>query len=186
MRKTYRLAYSILGVLLAAPILVSLIQHVLNIGLAPNLDVFVTSYRNLITPIFGPLYSLVSGVLGQLGFAWTYPAWLPDLHALSFVCAAVYLAGHYNAQDQREAPDAKPQSPTRKIMRGVERVAFAMASGLFGLGLFWSFSVVLRVIGHWVEEDDKLIAKAGWATIAAVAAFYGANYLLLRMADGVT
>jgi hypothetical protein len=77
--------YSVLGVFFTVMALVSIIQHVFAVGLAPTLEVILETYRAMVHPIMDFLLGWVRWLFPQ----WTLPWWAKDMYALSFVGSAI-------------------------------------------------------------------------------------------------
>ena len=92
-RRTYDRAFAILGAMMAAPAIISLLQHIFDFDLSFHFRNFLQFYRALLRPFFDWIYGLFAPLLSLIGIV--LPAWLRDVHTLSFVGAAMTARADY-------------------------------------------------------------------------------------------
>ena len=80
----------VLGSLVAAPSMISVVQHAFDIGLQGAFLESVAHYRRLATPVIDLVQLPISALLHLIGVSWDIPQWCKDLHALSFVGAGIF------------------------------------------------------------------------------------------------
>lgn len=160
----------VLGALFAAPTLISLIQHIAQVGLHWYFADFVDFYRALVTPLIDLIQAPIRWLLAAFGIDWTIPRWVKDLHTLSFLGTGFLMRG---------VSTAYFESGIRTIVVGF---AIALLFGFIGYGLviilFLPF-VLTRMTEDKNDERtmhrDRTIRLVVAATIAAVVVFYVGN-----------
>ncbi|HCK84128.1 MAG TPA: hypothetical protein DHW63_06315 [Hyphomonadaceae bacterium] len=165
-----------LGILAASSSLISLVQHIAHVGLSPLFAEIVAYYRDIIGPVFDALYWPIHAIADAIGIEWRIPQIVRDLHLLSFLGASVYMLAARAAQYRS----------TAALSDNVRDFVY----GATGLGLV----AVLIILGEMITfgripwtaypktPSGRLELRrkregvlAGWATVAAVIAFYALN-----------
>lgn len=183
MRHTFATVYGGLGLLLAIPAFISVIQHVWDVGLVAYLSDFVTFYRALLHPVFEFLYAPIRPILQQWSI--NIPPWVQDLHALSIAGGGLWV----------RANNAAAEVDQEFIERGDrDYLGFTLKSmipAFFGLGLFvlvLTIAIAPLILAATVKtildgdhvdlEDSALQLVLQFLAIAAgVFAFYFVNAL---------
>lgn len=170
---------ALLGVLVSANAIISVIQHGFQIGLVPYLADLVSYYRQLTTPLFDVLYWPLETLFHLVGWRLAIPLWFQDLHLLSFIGGGLIGRGLAN----------------ERVIGGYwGGIVVGLIYGLIGFGLVLLFfvlmgmlipgtvhqSVQLRpnqnpVVALATFNAVKFAIGAGWATIGAVVLFYVLN-----------
>jgi hypothetical protein len=166
-RKTFDWTFALLGGLFTAPSVISLLQRSFTLSLAENFADFVAFYRGLTTPLFSVLY---------FPFQWLdIPAWVGDLHVLSFVGMGVWLRGYLVAHAEifREAGWR-----LRAIMLAVCAVLALLFLGL--PVLVWVLPVMFGWRGKRTAREYQATALVGWVAVGAVIAFYVGNHISMN------
>jgi len=142
---TVKKTFGLLGIILGTLSLVSFAQALLNVGLVPVLEDFLTFYRAVASAVFGLLL---------LGF--TPPQYVMDFWTLSFLGASAYcwVQGIENSRALR-GMNLNPQSRWW-------RVGLWLILGLSGLGLVVVSNTVnpLTYIDDFHEQPQDLMKGA--------------------------
>lgn len=138
----YGWAMMVLGALLSASSVISLIQHGFHFDLNWGFEHFVAFYRGIITPVLDVVLWPVNALLGQLNswfdIDWDIPQWMEDLWTLSFVGAAIEVRSNLRSTETLDMPRWKAQRIAwrmRLYMAGAFLLMFVVL-GLTGWGLF--------------------------------------------------
>ena len=84
--------WSVLGVVLSASSIISLLQQGLDISLAFSLSELVAYYRSLVTPIFEFLYNPLYWIFPSLEI----PNWVTDAQIVSIFVTSIYIKAKSN------------------------------------------------------------------------------------------
>jgi hypothetical protein len=175
-RSDYKFWIALLGALLSAPAIISLIQKLAKIGLAPTLAGILDYYRNLYYPVVGALQSLLAFIPWFDFYALIYSAFMSrdvykDLTALSLVSAiALYRVVMRNNLSLDELVSAT-------IVALVFFVVFAVLA-LTLIPLIFPLGVLLNMTRYKdnTERWEYLISLA--LAAVAVAVFYITNAII--------
>jgi hypothetical protein len=194
----YGWALMVLGALLSASSVISLIQHGFHFQLNWGFDHFVAFYRGMITPVMDVVLWPVQALLGWLHVDWIIPQWLKHLWVLSFVGAGI--AGRSLHRALLEEVQAEPEF-RRLARQGLSFVVmrafwvfwvWLFAIGLLGVGLFVVFFAFGKdeVLG---DGKDGIGDGIGFhhflrtnliMTVVAVIAFYVSNAIAPQLGLG--
>jgi hypothetical protein len=169
MKKAFDHMLWVLGALLSAPALISLVQRMLDIGLVAQFADFVSFYRALMHPVFEVLYAPL-----RMLFHWSIPHWVQDLQLLAFIGAGAIVRGAMVTDTEED-----------------KGLSATLGYGLFlvfaGLTFFGLAAFLLPVIFlNWkrLREDQRReqlgVAGSMAASLAAVIVFYVSNHLMSR------
>jgi hypothetical protein len=175
-RQDLSFATSAIGVTFAAATAINLIQHGFNIHLNWGFAHFLAFYRDALFPLINVIQWPVRAILEALDLKITVPAWLKDLHILSFVLGGLYVRGwsiEARARAQQELETAEEPGGVAgrgrlEITRRAARMTFsdmllqtvkAFVIGLFGASYpLWLHSLgavlVTRSDRYWREWDE--------------------------------
>lgn len=168
MQKGFKEVMALLGAMLAAPSIISLIQHFFAVGLVGYFADFVTFYRALVEPVFTVLYWPARALIAAMDWPLVIPAWLQDLHALSFAGAALFTRALVAAEAHEN-----------KTYNALAFAIFTFGFGVTLLGLFLLIGIAQAMTSRPEKQNNpplwRQVRLFGWATTFGVVAFYVAN-----------
>lgn len=164
LKKVYDEVQLLLGLLLAVPAIVSLIQHWTGFSIAEALLRGLDFYRGLASIVFGPLYALLERAAEAVGWRLAVPIWLKDLHTLSIVITGMW---------------ARAFRLAGNTARGWSFWPALLIVGLSGLGLLTIPFMLLAMVGVLKGQDFPSVRTVSWATTLGVVGFYVTNGLLV-------
>ena len=164
MRKVFDEIQALLGILVAIPAIVSLIQHWHEIQIADVLTDALSFYRGLATLVFGWLYAGVEKLAEVVGWEFRIPVWLKDLHTLSVISTSIFARAFRLAGNTANGWSFWP--------------SFLLIA-LSGLGLLTIPFMMLAMVGVLNGQSFPNIRTVAWATTLGVVAFYVTNGLLI-------
>jgi hypothetical protein len=161
----------IAGILFGVPTVVSLIQHIWGFELAGVLLLVLEQYRQLLAPVF----EFIQQPIAWFASLWHYqlPAWLNDLHTLSFIGASF----GYRALQKSNEP----------VTEGIWTYLSSIVWGAMFLGLYFIAKLVVSMFFGRRTQDQEMhtMFDAGWITALGVSIFYLANHaMVLRWIPG--
>ena len=199
-RNTFRAVITILGAIVAAPTLISMIQQILQVGLTWHFAEFVSFYRKLFAPIIDFIQWPLRTVLQWLQFDFAIPQWLKDLQILSFIGAGIGARSEMLVCRDYERDvipyfdfDQKPTEVIRDIFEFIRELlpdlhevsAFfedAVKTIVSGFTLFGLYFICLQPwIGGPFEEERRAARSTIGALILAVLAFYVGNAVAVEV-----
>jgi hypothetical protein len=170
-KREFDIVMMLLGALFAVPTIVSLIQHVLDVGLNWYFADFIEFYRRIITPAVDFVQAPIRWLIDALHIRWVIPVWFKDLHALSFIGAGIMTRGLTIAGTERGFQGA----PLLQLL-------VIAVMGFIGLGLLVMMILPLVLTGALDNKDDEVdvrensaIRRVALVTVGAVVAFYIGN-----------
>lgn len=164
--KIFRDIKFLIGILVVAPNVISLIEHVFEIGLRDAFGDLVTYYRSILSPLLSVLTTPIEQILSLLGVNFTFPNWARDVYALSFAGAGIAIRASADTY-------AEGQRPRVLMAAGAAK---AVTLGAVGLGLVNLLQVIAAMLGAavWPKAPNftRSVRRTGWAVAAAVIAFF--------------
>jgi hypothetical protein len=172
----------LIGAILSAPAIISLIQHIFDIGLIPVLEEAVAFYRAIVHPIV----QLVRDLLPWLP---ERPVLIPvdpanrdgglagdDLYVLSVAGANIL----FRSAATKFQASPHPAPFHELVIIWLLSVAVV---GLTGFGVVMMFGAAAALpyplLRHWLYSDDDFwspMSQAAWATLVSVGSFYVSNF----------
>lgn len=200
----FKQALWLLGVMLSASALISVLQGAFEIGLAPVLADSVAFYRSIADPLLDVLYVPVQFIAEKLHLHFQPPQWFRDAHIMSMIGAASRARATLAIDDETRTSE----------IGGMNFVLLAIA-GLLGFGLVLVLVIIFHMIFpplkrvtpppfrvfHSSENKDsfarmqhshhqerhlsyvsrKHLAISGWAVLSAVVVFYLLNTSIIGL-----
>jgi hypothetical protein len=190
MQSTFSRLTWLLGALLAAPTVISILQHSMKPTLAGEFAQALNFYRELLKPFFQVLYYPVRAIIQACHLSWSIPQWLSDLHMASFLSVGIIGRGIF----MLKAAEKRPERYTHTFKDGTTQelstsgqdfiaVLFLAFLGLVFAGvpllLMLPWSMWLSITNSKKDVSFTSVGLTAWATLAAVSLFYLANQYAL-------
>lgn len=168
-KRDFGWATAVLGGLLSAPMVISLVQQGFHVDLNWGFAHFVEFYRGFVHPIVDVIQWPLRVVMGWMQID-RFPLWLKDLHSLSFVGAAIFVRAGNMARRK------KPESFFDALSDQLSSIAQTLWIGFTGGGLIGPFLLAPRGEDLGVHTRRQLTMAA--AVLAAVVVFYVGNAIV--------
>lgn len=166
MKKAFEHMLWVLGALLSAPALISLVQRMFDVGLVTQFADFVAFYRELLQPVFEVLYAPL-----RMLFHWSVPEWVSDLQLLAFIGGGALMRGAMATDTEED----------KGLGSTVGYGLFLVFAGLTFFGLTAFLLPVIFLNWKRLREDQRRqqlgVAGSMAASLAAVIVFYVSNHL---------
>ncbi|MCB1443952.1 MAG: hypothetical protein KDJ72_13110 [Methyloceanibacter sp.] len=183
-----------LGFLVTASTVISLLQRGFDISLVFSLDRLLEYYRELVKPFYAILHVPWQWVFRQ--FDSVLPSWFQDAHTLSFICAAIsmraFTLGRFEGEEDKFPTVAHRLGGA--FFGGYTFLSLVLLPGilfsmlLLPVGFFnhyrWSGTTegllqnMLDIAAENSTLDNLLMGIFGWFTLFSVTAFFVVNTVL--------
>lgn len=133
MKQTYTFVLSLLGVLVAAPGVINIIQNGYAFSLGPFFLSILEYYRGIVHPVMELFYAPVRPVLA--GFGLVVPTGLFEVHAISFVATGIFFRSSFARLLRTSNASTELVAWQKLFSLGVQSVFLALGYFVYSLSL---------------------------------------------------